>query len=172
MARTLTPTIIPPKMYRHFALVTVLLTLGVAMFASGENRQAVAAQIEERQQQQELERESNERFGPREAAHRPRRAAAKFSSDHEVFDHSFGRPMNTTRGASGTRGITAAVAAPSGAQPVYTEQYLAALGDDERKLLLAGLERERQLSDAERAQRDAALIAASDRRSGGSHASE
>ncbi|HEY6814433.1 MAG TPA: hypothetical protein VI168_02725 [Croceibacterium sp.] len=172
MARTLTPTIIPPKMYRHFALVTVLLTMAVAMFASGENRQATAAQIEERRQQEEFEQNSREKLDEPKIAHRSERRSAHFSADSEVFDRSFGRPMSVTRGGSGAAGIAAAVGAPGGAPPAYSEHYLASLGEEERKLLLEGLERERQLSNQERAQRNAALAAASGQRSGGSHASE
>ena len=42
MRPSLTPAV-PPSMYRHFAVVTVLLTAILAMFAEGENRQAQAA---------------------------------------------------------------------------------------------------------------------------------
>ena len=38
MRRAVTPAI-PPSMYRHFAIVTVALTMGLAMFADGENRE-------------------------------------------------------------------------------------------------------------------------------------
>ena len=43
MRRAVTPAI-PPSMYRHFAIVTLALTTGLAMFAQGENREAQAAQ--------------------------------------------------------------------------------------------------------------------------------
>lgn len=43
MRRTANPAI-TPQMYRHFATVTVVLTLAVAFFANGENEQASAAQ--------------------------------------------------------------------------------------------------------------------------------
>ena len=42
MRRSVTP-LVPPSLYRHFAVVTVLLTATLAMFAEGENRQAQAA---------------------------------------------------------------------------------------------------------------------------------
>ena len=42
MRRAVTPAI-PPSMYRHFAIVTVVLTAGVAIFTESENREAHAA---------------------------------------------------------------------------------------------------------------------------------
>ena len=42
MRRSLAP-VVPPSMYRHFAVVTVLLTAILAMFAEGEDLQAQAA---------------------------------------------------------------------------------------------------------------------------------
>src|SRR5688572_28390166 len=44
MRRAVTPAI-PPSMYRHFAVVTIVLTLGLAMFAEGEDREAQAASV-------------------------------------------------------------------------------------------------------------------------------
>lgn len=38
------------KMYRHFAIATVMITGTLALFADGENRQALEEQIEARQQ--------------------------------------------------------------------------------------------------------------------------
>jgi hypothetical protein len=43
MRRAVKPAV-PPSLYRHFAIVTLVLTAGVAMFAEGEGREAQAAQ--------------------------------------------------------------------------------------------------------------------------------
>jgi len=43
------------KMYRHFAIATVLITGCLAMFASGENRQALAESIESQQRNVEAQ---------------------------------------------------------------------------------------------------------------------
>ena len=56
---------IPPKMYRHFAVVTVLITLLIAIFADGENRQAIGSELKAQQQQTELRRAEAEKFGPK-----------------------------------------------------------------------------------------------------------
>ena len=42
-------SLVPPDIYRHFAAVTLALTTALAMFADGENREAKASQIAERQ---------------------------------------------------------------------------------------------------------------------------
>ena len=166
MVRSLTPAI-PPKMYRHFAIVTVALTAAIALFANGENREAVAAQIEERQQQEELEQKSRERFGKptiRRSSRKPR--PARFSDSGAEFDESFGRPMDQmvshNRRSLGTSEQERTPAAQAG----YSDQYLATLSEEERKLLLAGLEKEGLLSPTERERKIAALVAASERRSG------
>jgi hypothetical protein len=42
--------VISPKMFRHFAAITLVATGSLAMFANGENRQAMAAAVEAEQQ--------------------------------------------------------------------------------------------------------------------------
>jgi hypothetical protein len=51
------PPIIPvdAKMYRHFAIATVMITGCLAVFASGENREALADTIESQQRQVEVQ---------------------------------------------------------------------------------------------------------------------
>ena len=45
--RRRSPSPIPPSMYRHFAAITLALTMGLAMFANGENHQARATQSDQ-----------------------------------------------------------------------------------------------------------------------------
>ncbi len=45
---------IPPKMYRHFAVITVLITGCIAIFADTENREAISNEIDQQQQQAAL----------------------------------------------------------------------------------------------------------------------
>ena len=54
----LTKPPIPAKMYKHFAVATVSLTGAIAMFADDGNRQAVVEHVEERQEQERLQRAS------------------------------------------------------------------------------------------------------------------
>jgi hypothetical protein len=163
MVRAL-PSAIPPKMYRHFALVTVLLTTGIAMFADGENREAAAAQIEAREGQDALWQDA-----PAELARPPVRIVTQRhrrsvqSGGLDGFDRSFGQPMDKAMSSLSTH--TGEVAAGI-AQVGYSESYLASIGPEERALLLEGLAQEGMLSPRERERKSAALIVASEARSG------
>ena len=78
------PTIpVSAKMYRHFAVVTVTITTCLAIFADGENRQALAEEVAARQQQNELRAAEQEKSG---TAGRPlfqdkRKAKSSFGPD-------------------------------------------------------------------------------------------
>jgi len=166
MARTLTPAI-PPKMYRHFALVTVGLTVGIAMFASGESREAMAAHVEEQQQQHELELKSREKAVAPTIARRIRPRSHGFSSDSEAFGGTFGRPMIGPAIRANNVDMDEVEGASQEPPTGYSQQYLDTLSEEERKLLLASQEKERSLTPEERQRRNASLIAASQVRSGG-----
>lgn len=56
---------VPPRMYRHFAVVTVLLTLCIAIFADGENREAISAEIRSQNQLAEMRQADAVKFGSR-----------------------------------------------------------------------------------------------------------
>lgn len=161
MVRAL-PSAVPPKMYRHFALVTVLLTLGVAMFADGENREAAAAQVEQREASPD--RDDTEVVKP-PIARRPveRHQRSRESAAFDGFDPSFGAPMDAARGSAAGR---IAAMASAVAQTGYSDSYLASLDAEKRALLLAELEKEGLSSPEERERKTAALVAASETRSG------
>ena len=55
MAQTAPIIPVNAKMYRHFAIATVLITGCLAMFASGENREALTETIESQQRQVEVQ---------------------------------------------------------------------------------------------------------------------
>lgn len=55
---------IESRMYRHFAALTLVMSLSIAMFADGSNRKAVSHEIEKRNRSAELKRQEQERFGP------------------------------------------------------------------------------------------------------------
>jgi hypothetical protein len=153
-------------MYRHFALVTVLLTASVAMFADGENREVAAA----RTRMDADPPVQRERLAPPATPSVSRRASERHerfvqSGGFDGFDASFGTPMDKAMGSLATR---ANRLAPEIAQTGYSEAYLASLDATERELLLDGLQQEGMLSPGERERRTAALIAASEARSGAS----
>ncbi|MBV1916608.1 MAG: hypothetical protein KUG65_00875 [Sphingomonadaceae bacterium] len=47
---------VTPKMYRHFAMITLAITGCLAMFADGENRQAVEQHLSDQKQMQDMRR--------------------------------------------------------------------------------------------------------------------
>jgi hypothetical protein len=163
MVRAL-PSAVPPKMYRHFALVTVLLTLGVAMFADGENREVAAAQVE---QPETTRRDDSEVVKPPIADRPEHRQRSRRTSEFDGFDPSFGAPMDAQRAslASGAAAVASAVS-----QTGYSDEYLASLDAQKRALLIAELEKEGLASADERERKTAALVASSEARSGRSTA--
>lgn len=62
---------IPPKMYRHFAVVTVLLTACIALFADGERRDAIAEEVAEQQQRAALQQQQTENAHQRQLVAAP-----------------------------------------------------------------------------------------------------
>src|SRR5690606_37238132 len=131
MRRTVTPAI-PPKMYRHFALVTVLLTAAMAMFANGENRKAATAHVESKVEESDQPEESGSVFGTRNCGD-PAPVVGSFGDDGIPF----GRPMDIPLG-----GLSSSVVAKmEGAETAgYSPEYLASFIREERDLLLKGLE--------------------------------
>ena len=163
MART-PPSAVPPKMYRHFALVTVLLTTSVAMFAEGENREVAESRIEQGEERQAVQRDDTEVARP-PVAHRPAESRKRSYEGPGFggFDPTFGAPMDNplTSLAANAADVASAVA-----QTGYSDKYLAALDAEKRALLVAELEKEGLGSPEERERKTAALIAASEARSG------
>ena len=153
MRRAVTPAI-PPSMYRHFAVMTLVVTTGLAMFADGENRQAQATQVD--------------RPAPRPAvpatiatASPTQQSAGGWGAESE-FDSGFGKPMERLiSGAGSVIPDLDEIAAPG-----YSPEYLASLSEEERELLLRGLQQNGMLEPEIQSDRSAAISAASRRRSG------
>jgi hypothetical protein len=157
MRRAVTPAI-PPSMYRHFAIVTLALTTGLAMFAQGENREVQAARVVRPQPASSAAPPVLARATPSATS---QQSPGAWGSDSE-FDNSFGRPMeNLIDGAGSLIPDLDAIAAPG-----YSPEYLASLSAEEREMLLQGLRDNGMLSPDIQEERAAALNAASRRRSG------
>lgn len=153
---------IPLKMYKHFAVVTLVMTASIAMFADDGNRQAVANHIDEREQQQRLQRASQEMTGP------PRLIGADEVRNQGSFGDeggSYGAPaMTPAGGGDGGFGSTAAGTSRISV-PGYDQAWIDSLSEEEYQSFLASLPPEvrSQGSEAERA---AAFQRAAARRSG------
>ncbi len=90
------------KMYRHFAIATVMITGCLAMFASGENREALEAQLAENQQQnaaRQAEQEKAEQgaIGKKGNFKDKRKTKGSFTPDYALRD----RTPNEARRVSG-----------------------------------------------------------------------
>lgn len=83
-------------MYRHFAVVTVLITLLIALFADGENRQAMGNELEAQRQQTALRQAEGEKLGPRKLARNdlPRRNGSGWGDDSPVEPEGSGAGGN------------------------------------------------------------------------------
>ena len=57
---------VPAKVVRHFAAVTLVITACIALFADGERREAIGAELRADQQRQEMRALDVERNGPRQ----------------------------------------------------------------------------------------------------------
>lgn len=65
MRRAAPPSALSPAVLRHFAVLTLVITGGLAMFASGENRAYLAEQVHQRQMQTEALRAQREKASQR-----------------------------------------------------------------------------------------------------------
>jgi hypothetical protein len=158
MRRAITPAI-PPSMYRHFAVITLVLTLGLAMFADGESRQAREVPM-----QTSRPRPAPQAHFAASRTHDVEATARAFANDiSEDFDNGFGEPMQSMASNLGSSVIpdVSEVTVPG-----FSQEYLASLSEEERQLLLQGLQENGMLSPEIRGDRSAAIVAASSRRSG------
>ena len=157
MRRAVTPAI-PPSMYRHFAIVTLALTTALAMFADGEGRQTQALHV----------------GTPAARPTAPAALAIAAPADTGGWgaeagsESSFGNPIEQlVSGASSVIPDLDEIVAPG-----YSSEYLASLSEEERELLLQGLQENGMLEPEIHSQRSADLSAASSLRSRGSSPAE
>jgi len=151
------------QMYRHFAIVTVAITLGVGVFADGENRKAVASEVRAAA--------PAPRAGPTELVRHDNRARSFSSSDEAPG--KFGQPMDVA-GATAQDGIIPGDVPdrPETLPGAFTQYGVplatwAALTANERTALIARRKAEAAAAQApERAQQIDTLLAASRERSG------
>jgi hypothetical protein len=163
MRRAVTPAI-PPKLYRHFALVTVAITAGLAMFADGEKREVISSHIEAKQQADAVRRASYAKFGAPRLGQSSTQPAARFADERSNdFDGGFGRPMENPHGGRSSSVVPGQELAEAAG---YSPEYVASLSPEELELLIKGLQESGMLSDESRSQAQANLTAASARRSG------
>lgn len=167
---------VPAKMYRHFAVVTVALTVVLALFAQGENKQFYDEQEQARQVQRSNQEsavaakqddDGREAEGPEPAYGRAqisRRDGADGggSFSNKEYDPSYGRPS----GPQGSRYTSVVVPASGSENAGFTASYLEKLSDEELDRLLEAIREDGIETESERTQAIAVMEAASRRRSG------
>lgn len=150
-------------MYRHFAVVTLLLTLGVAFFADGENREAAAAEVAVH-------------TTPQTPPPVIKRSSAAARAGTFGSDFGGGPSAPSDFGGSGNSGVipdylpndaVTALALELG----YPPATLAAMSEAERMQLMKSLQ-EAGLTDANRREEQAAMLLASSRNRSGSTGNE
>ena len=156
MRRAVAPAV-PPKAYRHFAIVTLAVTASLAMFAEGEGRERKGAPT--------ARPTSAVASAPATLAVSPdfEESAYEGWDNDDDSDNGFGSAGGPVFGGSRSS-FTPDL--DNLALPDFPEEYLASLSEAERELLLQGLRENGMLTPELREQRRAALEAASVRRSG------
>ncbi|GEM_PF-989175 len=156
---------LPMKMYRHFAIITVLLTACIAVFADGGNDEFAA-----RQQQSDGIRYTPQ-TGKRHTDGAPRYGEAQLTDNRsnsgsfgeEASPGSFGEPTDR---ASGVGASSSVIPDMPASDDRATDQWLAELSEEERAQLLAQLDSAGIDDEDERARQLAVLAATSRRRIG------
>jgi hypothetical protein len=169
VTRASTPPV-PAKLYRHFAVVTLVITVGMAMFADGENREAVAREAYKASS-------PSQQGDPNQFIRKDNKQHGSFGTDEWAGDNL--EPMGTS-GASLSGGALSGPSAdgPSGMPVGYSvydmpKSEWAALSDEQRKKIIAAREAaEAAAGDARRAEEKEAILAASRARSGTRSGSE
>lgn len=166
-------------MYRHFAVMTLAVTLLVGVFASGENRQAVAQAIEEQSDAAERAEFKDHKFGAPKLVQSEQLQARVYNSDsdyRDTYSSDYGTPMDRIASRADARGGSGAGAATRGgkgyvpasyASHQLSEEELAKLTPAQREALLAQIANGGQsLDQAQRQQQIDTLVSASARRAG------
>lgn len=68
MSRIAKPGAVPPKMYRHFAVITIAITGCVALFADGDKREMVKDEFAKREMRNEMLEAEAQKMGARRLA--------------------------------------------------------------------------------------------------------
>jgi len=177
MPKKSTPAV-SSKAYRHFAAATLVVTLLVGLFASGENRQAVAQAIENQREAAEAAQFKDEKYGkPKLVTTKLKARVYTSERDYRDIENDYGAASDRVGSRvqnMGGRSYSGAINRAGGqyvpasyAKRQISEEELAQLTPAQREALLAQIangglptdptEKQRQINN---------LISASARRSG------
>lgn len=151
---------IPWQMYRHFAVITVLITACLAMVANGENGQAADDAAEQAAAQQAAASRPRPAATPAYGRARlARNDAGQFGSE---YDASFGEATDR----SAARGSASSLPLANSENAGFTDAYLDSLSPQDLQQLLDNLQAAGATTASERNRILMVIEAASRRRSG------
>lgn len=130
---------ISPKMYRHFAIITVVISATVAMFADGNRREAISDGIAKREQRAELTKQEREKFGSPQVGTLP----AQGGSWGSESNGGFGSPMDASQANDGSA-VFAGDRTPMIVRIEVDPAVLAKMTPEQRAAYLKKLEEERR----------------------------
>lgn len=120
-------------MYRHFAVLTLVISLSIAMFADGENRERITSEVEARNQKADLKRKEQEKFG------------ATPLVDKRSTQGSFGSEAIDSGGSSDSAVTVAApIQRPAAVVVEHDPRALAAMSPQQRAAYLRAMEEEKR----------------------------
>lgn len=158
---------IDPKMYRHFAVLSIGLSIIIAVFADGETQDAMA----QNEQRAQIKRADEDKFGKAKLA--DHRTGSPRHSSQGGFNGNYGAPMDGSAGSGGNSSyVPPNLALTNSTIIIEVDQAaLARMSPEQRKAYLKRLEDERQRRLQEgpvvpSPQQISALAAASAARSG------
>lgn len=97
--------LVSPKLFRHFAVITVVITSGLAMFANGENREALAETIKAQQAKNSARHAEQGKPGTSRSIGKSKQAQAAAQNNVPVDD---GGPPPVSAGGGGSSDMDSA----------------------------------------------------------------
>ena len=175
MANLATAPLVNTKHYRHFATVTIAITLCVALFANGEARQVVGERVNTERQAEKLRGANTAKFGAKQIGDR-RTGIGTRSGFGTDYDPSYGAASNDggSRASASSRGYADATdvatggPAQAGTPPVLSPDEVAQLTAEEQSAYVKRL-RTRGAPQREEEVHDLAAIEAGSRARSGAN---
>lgn len=173
MANLAIAPVVNAKLYRHFAAVTLAITLCVALFANGEARQVIDDRVDNQQQAVKLQQAQTRKFGAKKIGDNRSSRGSGFGSD---YDPSYGESSNFggsspdtyARGNTGARAIAIDAPASAAVPPdILSPDEMALLSPAEQAAYLKRLRGQAAPPRQEEVHDLAAIEAGSRARSGG-----
>lgn len=164
MAKISKPAV-PVKLYKHFAVLTVVLTATIALFADGENGQAGTDPIEPGAEETRVQQASQEIPARPRLLRRQSTRQGSFDDSGE-FDAAYGQPMDNAGISADFTNAPRSTHVSRRILPNMTPEEVSALSQEEYERLLALYVAAGAIEDVDRSAQMSEIEAASARRMG------